>query len=170
MRLENKEAKACKYDKKIGKHSYFYRPGSKNLLQRMQMHPRIQVAFYSSIMLKNITPVLTDYTECPELQCIKNDQIVFDQRYCPEMKEHPYMDKIKDEPYDRYRDLNGVWADEVCKDKFMKHNTLLIDSDDKKVQLHLENSITNEPYTFEDVQHLSPLGQDVDAPKRGEEW
>lgn len=86
------------------------------------------------------------------------------------MKKHPYMDQIKDETYDRYRDLNGVWADEQCKDKFMKHNTLLIDSDDKKVQLHLENSITNEPYTFEDVQLLSPLGQDVDAPKRGEEW
>ena len=52
----------------------------------------------------------------------------------------------------------------------MKHNTLLIDSDDKRVQLHLENSITNAPYTFNDVQLLSPEGQDNDAPARGEEW
>ena len=48
------------------------------------------------------------------------------------MGKHPYMKDImdKDKPYDRYRDLYKVWEDPLCNDKFNKHNTLLIDSDD----------------------------------------
>ena len=78
LRTDEKGAKACPYDKKIGKYSIFFRPGHRNLLQGMQMHPRIQVAFYSSIMLKNITPILTEMTDYPELECIRTNQLVFD--------------------------------------------------------------------------------------------
>jgi hypothetical protein len=67
------------------------------------------------------------------------------------MRDHPYLKDILDEPYDRYRDLYRVWDSTLLGGLYNKHNTLLIDSDDKKVQLHLENAITNEPYSFRDV-------------------
>jgi len=52
------------------------------------------------------------------------------------MKEHKYYKDILEEPYDRYRDLNLVWNCELFVEngiQFGPENTLLIDSDDKKV-------------------------------------
>ena len=73
-----------------------------------------------------------------ELEPLMKDFLFFDQLYSPMMKEHPYYINIRDEPYDRYRDLNLVWKCDLfkCEDGqklFNNENTLLIDSDDKKV-------------------------------------
>lgn len=63
------------------------------------------------------------------------------------MKDHAVCRNFLIDAYDRYRDLNKVWGHEICVGRFTKENTLLIDSDDTKIQLFLENSITNLPYT-----------------------
>ncbi len=67
------------------------------------------------------------------------------------MKDHAVCLQFLVDPYDRYRDLNLVWENELCAGRFNKENTLLIDSDDTKVQLFLENSITNSPYSQNDI-------------------
>jgi len=85
------------------------------------------------------------------------------------MKEHPYMDKIKTEEWDRYKDLSLVWNHESCQDKFNKHNTLLMDSDNKKIQLCLENAIKTEPYTLND-QQLIPEPDEQTGFVRNDEW
>ena len=83
------------------------------------------------------------------------------------MKDHPYYTEIKTENYDRYRDLNEVFKSKVCtENEFSFHNTLMIDSDSDKVQLFLENSIVNEPYTMKDVQFL----EHDDGSKRDNKW
>lgn len=77
-----------------------------------------------------------------ELEVMRTSEnfFVFDQPYSPLMKDHKYYKDILEEPYDRYRDLNTVWncehfINEYGADnlKFNAKNTLLIDSDDKKV-------------------------------------
>ncbi len=67
------------------------------------------------------------------------------------MKDHAVFLQFLVDTYDRYRDLNLVWENELCAGRFNKENTLLIDSDDTKVQLFLENSITNSPYSQNDI-------------------
>lgn len=68
------------------------------------------------------------------------------------MKDHPYYVKLMKDPWDRYRDLKIVWDDPISKqNNFKDFNTLCIDSDDTKVQLCLDNAITNRPYKLEDV-------------------
>jgi hypothetical protein len=87
-----------------------------------------------------------------DLEPLTKDFLFFDQLYSPMMKDHPYYKAIRDEPYDRYRDLDLVWSCELLDGQFGCSNTLLIDSDDKKVQLWIENSIVTQPYTFDDIQ------------------
>lgn len=77
------------------------------------------------------------------------------------------MDILKDEPYDRYRNLEQVWSFPDLQGKFDSSNTLLIDSDDKKVQLCLDNAITNRPYGMHDVQSAA---DENDGVVRGKDW
>ena len=93
-----------------------------------------------------MTKLLTD-----DLLPITQNFTVFDQTYCPLMRDHPYYKDLLVDPYDRYRNLHLVWASEICKNKFNETNTLLIDSDDTKVQLCLENSIVDKPYDLNAV-------------------
>jgi len=128
----------------------------KEFLLSMFKNPRICLAYYSSIMAKNLIPVMIELLQ-GELEPLRlNEEFrFFDQTYCPLMKDHKYLKDILDEPYDRYRDLNSVWNCEMFEEnglKFDHTNTLLIDSDDKKVQLWLENSMVTEPFRLIDVQ------------------
>lgn len=88
-----------------------------------------------------------------ELESLAEGFMVFDQDYSPQMKNHPYYQDIMKDQFDTYRDLERVWGSDLFKDdpKFRASNTLLIDSEDVKVQLWLENSIITDPYTFTDV-------------------
>ncbi len=59
-------------------------------------------------------------------------------------------------PWDTYRDLSKVHADKYCKENNINlSNTLVVDSDPRKVQLCLANSITCQEYCKQDV-----LGQE----------
>lgn len=51
-----------------------------------------------------------------ELDHLKENFTVFDQRFNRLMKEHPYYASLikKERTYDMYRDLDMVWADKVC--------------------------------------------------------
>jgi len=54
--------------------------------------------------------------------------------------------------WDTYRDLTKVHADKYCKENNINlSNTLVVDSDPRKVQLCLANSITSEEYCKQDV-------------------
>jgi hypothetical protein len=50
------------------------------------------------------------------------------------MIDHKYYTNIKTDPWDTYRDLEKVFANDFCKkNNFNVSNTLLIDSDERKV-------------------------------------
>lgn len=48
-----------------------------------------------------------------ELEPLKKDVIIFDQSFQPLMADHSYMTGLKEDPWDRYRDLNKVWQSEI---------------------------------------------------------
>ncbi len=71
------------------------------------------------------------------------------------MRDLEYLDPIREKTYDTYRDLNAIFCDPYCKKKgYTAQNTLLIDSDSKKVQLWLDNTLISEPYSKEDISLL----------------
>lgn len=105
-------------------------------------------------MLKNIQPVVFQMLSQSCQQRLLDNLRIFDQEFCPLMKEHPYYTEIKDEKYDRYRNLHLVWQHECLAGKYGPSNTLLIDSDNKKVQLFLDQSITHKGYSHEDVTQM----------------
>lgn len=138
-------------------HKFFFRPGSRELLRRLHSHPRIKYCFYTNIMQKNIVGATQRMleAECEEMRAFT----IFDQEYAPLMRDHPQYDLVKEEAYDRYRDLDLVWKDPVCQSRFNRTNTLLVDSSNTKVQLWLQNAIISESYEFEDVQFVQREGQ-----------
>lgn len=54
FRSADKAIRGAKFDFKKMKYMYFKRPGHKDFLQRVHGHPRVKLAYYSSIMFKNI--------------------------------------------------------------------------------------------------------------------
>ena len=60
-----------------------------------------------------------------------------------------------------------MWTSDICRDRFNETNTLLIDSDDTKVQLCLENAIVDRPYGPNDVQLIA---DDKTAEIHGAKW
>ena len=50
------------------------------------------------------------------------------------MRDSKYYSDLKEEPYDTYRDLQLIFDDQFCQENGLDaNNTLLIDSDSKKV-------------------------------------
>ena len=122
------------FDFKFKKYKYFYRPGYAELLLTITKHPRTVVAFYSSMMRKTITPVMHELLGVPELESLKQQIGIFDREYCSEMRDFKYYNDLADEPYATFRDLQKIFDDDFCKSNgFNVSNTLLIDSDSKKV-------------------------------------
>jgi len=72
--------------------------------------------------------------------------------------------------------LKSIFADTFCREKgFTESNTLLVDSDSRKVQLWLANTLISEPYVKEDVCLLPSLAADAqregtDALVRDSPW
>jgi hypothetical protein len=57
---------------------YFLRPGYVEFLKKVHdEHPRIKLGFYSSIMFKNIQPVMLEVLT-GDLAALRNDFVVFD--------------------------------------------------------------------------------------------
>jgi hypothetical protein len=53
-----------------------------------------------------------------------------------------------EQAWETKRDLNKVWMDDKCtKYGFDRNNTLMIDSEARKVRDFMENSIVIKPYT-----------------------
>ena len=130
------------------------------MLLQLVGHPRIKLCFYSSMMRKTIVPIMHEFLHDAEgkLDRIKNLIGIFDREYCREMRTHKYYEPLKEENYDTYRDLHSIFQDPFCQQNgFTEMNTILIDSDSRKVQLWLENTIITEPYTREDVQKLPSI-------------
>jgi NLI interacting factor-like phosphatase len=113
--------------------TYFLRPGHKEFLLRLKKHPRIKLAFYTSVMEKNITPVL-DSMLTQDLSIISKGLKVYDQKYCRRMYDHPSYKQLQKKIDEHYRDLKLVWSDKFCKiNKFDRTNTIHIDSESTKV-------------------------------------
>ena len=143
----------CRTSKKIDipyemklKHNYVYlRPGASHFLSSILFHPRAVLAFYSSIMFHNITPLINILFKKPPLKTLRNKVLaVFDGHYCPK-------DSQGQNDWDTMRDLNMVWKAKPCKGRFGKANTLLIDDDQRKVKNWSANALLMLPYDDENA-------------------
>ena len=141
-----------KYNFRYKRYSYFFRPGYAETLLKLTKNPRTVVAFYSSMQRKTITPVMHELLSSDELSSLKAQVGIFDREYCSIMRHDKYYKDLADEPYATFRDLQKVFNDPFCVNNgFDATNTLMIDSDTKKVQLWLSNSLITTPYVKEDI-------------------
>lgn len=68
------------------------------------------------------------------------------------MYDDKYYRALAENKWDTYRDLNKIYKDEFSDQHGLnKSNTLLIDSEVRKVQYDLENSLVFPAYTQQDV-------------------
>jgi len=66
----------------IKMHHHYYRPMFDDFLAQLLAHPRIKLGFYTSIMRKNVMPLLFKIFELPKLSPHRNAIFeVFDQNY-----------------------------------------------------------------------------------------
>lgn len=100
-------------DFSVKQKKYFLRPGHKELLTRLALHPRIKLAIYSSIMKHNLQPAL-DYVFAG-LSFLSKEIKVFDQKFGRRMQDHPKYRKLQRKIDEHYRDLRLVWNDDFCK-------------------------------------------------------
>ena len=98
-------------DFKFKKYQYFWRPGYDKMILDLVNHPRIFLCLYTSIMRKNIIPVMHELMHDGQgkLDRIKNKIGIFDREYCKEMASLKYYDSIKETPWDTYRDLHTIF-------------------------------------------------------------
>ena len=128
-------------------HHHYYRPMFDDFLAQLLAHPRIKLGFYTSIMRKNVMPLLFKIFELSKLSPHRNAIFeVFDQNY-----NVPDIGEGKKE-YATKRSLEKVLEHQSCKDLgFGFHNTLLIDSEFDKVRDYPKNSIVLKPYEASEV-------------------
>lgn len=78
FRSSDKAVRGAKFDFKLMKYMYFMRPGYNDFLRKVHdQHPRVKLGFYSSIMYKNIQPVMLEVLT-GELAELRNEFVVFD--------------------------------------------------------------------------------------------
>lgn len=132
-------------DFKMRGHLHYFRPHYHTFLTTLLQHPRVNLAFYTSITQKNAVKLLFEVFESPYLKPFKGEvYALFDQAY---------NTKDPGEGRDSWatkRDLNKVFKNpKVQASGFSWHNTLLVDSDAVKVRDYPLNSLILEPYTLE---------------------
>lgn len=76
----------------------------------MMQHPRVEFAFYSAIMRKNVEPIIRSVFKNMEEFYTENMFAIFDQSFCRPNK------KITGDKYGFIRDLKSVWSSSNCKD------------------------------------------------------
>jgi len=108
-------------------------------------HPRAKLAFNTSITRKNVMPLLFQIFDLKELNPYRSMIFeVFDQTY-----------QVPDEGpkgYETKRSLERIFDHTECKKHgFGLSNTLMIDSEAKKVRDFKANSIVIKPYTLDQV-------------------
>lgn len=126
----------------IKMHHHYYRPMFDDFLAQLLAHPRIKLGFYTSIMRKNVMPLLFKIFELPKLNPHRSSIFdVFDQNYnVPDIGEGRSEWATK-------RSLEKVFEHQRCQEfGFGFHNTLLIDSELDKVRDYPKNSIVLKSY------------------------
>ena len=131
-------------------HHHYYRPQFDHFLAQLITHPRVQLGFYTSIMRKNVMPLLFKIFDLPSLNTHRSLIFdVYDQLY-----NVPLNDPSKP-VYATKRDLSKVLDHHKCKEYgFGLHNTIMIDSDLDKVIDYPRNSIVIKGY--EESEVLNP--------------
>jgi hypothetical protein len=132
----------------IKMHHHYYRPQFDHFLAQLLSHPRVQLGFYTSIMRKNVMPLLFKIFDLPALNEHRARIFeVFDQSY-----NVPLNDPTKP-IYATKRDLIKVLDHYKCKEfGFGLHNSMMIDSDISKVQDYPKNSIVIKEYEETEVK------------------
>ena len=117
------------------------------MLVKIFNHPRVVAGFYSSMMTKNIENMLIELLP-DELVDVRENMLIFGREYNTEMAKSKYYEKLAENPWDTYRNLQKIFEDSVVAAVgFNQDNTLMIDSESEKVQLWLQNSLVVEQYT-----------------------
>ena len=137
---------------KVKRYHCYWRDGYLVFLRSLMMHPRVNFAFYSSIMQKNILPILRKTFE--DDMGLFDDHMfaIFDQTHCKKSPE------ITGEKFGFIRDLEKVWATKRCTGFFEKTgkmfseaNTLMIETEETQVHDWFENALIVDRYGREDV-------------------
>jgi len=84
FRTSKKHETGGKKDLKVKQSHVFRKPGHVKFLRSLYAHPRIKLMYYSSMMAKNITPMLSAIL-VDDLVDLSSDVRFFDQEYCPLM-------------------------------------------------------------------------------------
>lgn len=132
----------------IRQHYHYYRPQFQHFLASLVSHPRVKLAFNTSITRKNVMPLLFQMFDLKELNPYRAMIFaVFDQTYqVPDQGPKGYETK---------RSLERIFDYQECKNLgFGLSNTLMIDSEAKKVRDYKDNSVIIKPYSLDQV--LSP--------------
>ena len=86
---DKKEKNDNTFDFRMKGVKYWYRPGYQDLLKGLDGHARVKLVFHTSIMQKNVIPILTDLLS--GMYNILANLRVFDQEFCPLMHDNPRM-------------------------------------------------------------------------------
>jgi hypothetical protein len=157
FRTDDKSSFTRRDDFKLKKNFYFLRPGHEDFIRKIAEHPRVLLCFYTSIMRKNVVPILYKVLDENtllgyDLSDLRDKVGIFDQSHCSVMVEHKYYKELAEDKWNTYRDVEKVFSSDYCQEHGLDaSNSLLIDSDSRKVQLCLENSLVNTGYMLADV-------------------
>ena len=130
------------------KHFHYYRPYFADYIHALIAHPRIKFAVYTSIMRKNVMPLLFHIFNSQKLTKERQRIFdVFDQEY-----NVPDVGPGK-EAWATKRKLEKVFDfPKAQKMGFDFHNTLMVDSEWDKVRDYEWNSLVVPTYTLDDVK------------------
>ena len=127
-------------------------------LKAVMRHPRVKFAFNSSIMRKNILPIINNmFIQCDESGLFSEYMFcLFDQEYNQKSRE------VTGERFGLIRDLEKVWASEKvqnCPIQLDKSNTLMLETDEITVYNCHENSLIIDRFERRDIW---PMAGDED--------
>ena len=81
---------------------------------------------------------------------------IFDMDHCSEFDCYPQLEALKENHWDMTKDLNKVLISDLCQENGIELEQIcVIDNDEHKLQLCLDNTILADEYTEDDVLGLS---------------
>lgn len=134
-----------------GRNYVYTREGYMAFLEEVMRHPRVTFSFYSSILRKNILPIITKMFE--KNMPLLEDKLhqIFDQHYCDLSPE------VTGTPYGLIRNLKKIWESDFVANQltqgvnFNEVNTLMLDTEEIDVFNCFENSLIVDRYERNDV-------------------
>ena len=127
-------------------------------LKAVMRHPRVKFAFNSSIMRKNILPIINNmFIQCGESGLFSEHMFcLFDQDYNQKSQE------VTGERYGLIRNLKKVWSSEKVANsglKLDKSTTLMLETDEITVYNCHENSVIVDRFERKDVWPMAGDGE-----------